>query len=252
MHNEKNVKILCRYLGGSHLYGLNTPSSDEDIRGVFQNTDPSHILGLKRFDEERKLDSEEDKVLRELSHFMRLLQRGNTEAFECLFAHESVFIEMDKDFKFLRNFATDLIDSERFYNSLRGYAQGEYRLALGQRQGVIGSKRCEALKQYGFSPKNATNLFRLLYTGIFFFNEGKYIVNCREFGEDIFNQLYNIKTNPRSYSVTQMERDYKDLEARFDEAFKNRPFTHKFNEVTANWILLQLYFPHLKDYYENR
>ena len=32
------------------MYGLQTPESDTDIRGVFLNTDPSNIIGLARDD----------------------------------------------------------------------------------------------------------------------------------------------------------------------------------------------------------
>lgn len=252
MHNEKNIKILCRYNGGSHLYRLNNAQSDIDERGVFMTTDYSYILGLKRHDEERKLDETQDMVMRELNHFMRLLFRANTEALECLNADISSFTELDKSFKFIRIYKDDLIDSARLFNSLRGYAQGEYRLALGQRVGVIGSKRREALNQFGFSPKNCTNLLRLLYTGICFFKDDVYIVDCRDFGDEIYGKLHTIKNNPGTYSATQMERDYKDLDKQLEDAYNNRKSTHQFNEVIANWLLLELYFPYLKDAYSNK
>lgn len=247
--NDK-IKILCRYLGGSHLYNLNTPASDLDERGVFLTTDPAYIIGLNRHDEERKLNELEDKVLREFQHYMRLIQKGNTEALECLFAKDEAFLELSFNFKMVRKFAYDLIDSERFYKSLRGYAQGEYALALGKRTGVLGSKRQAALKKYGFSPKNCTNLLRLLYTGIHFYKNGQYIVNCHDFGDDVYNKLFQIKTKPETYSVGQMERDYKDFEKQLEDAFNNRKQTHKFNEVVANWLIVQMYYPYLKEYYE--
>ena len=43
---RKVMKMLVKTLGGSTAYGLNTPESDLDYRGVFVNTDPSKILGL--------------------------------------------------------------------------------------------------------------------------------------------------------------------------------------------------------------
>ncbi len=252
MHNASKTKILCKYLGGSHLYKLNTAASDEDLRGVFLTTDPSYIIGLNRHDEERKLDSSQDLVMREFQHYMRLIQKGNTEALECLFAKDEAFLELDKRFKLVRIHAYDLIDSERFYKSLKGYAQGEYALALGKRVGVIGSKRAEALKKYGFSPKNCTNLLRLLHTGIHFFKNDKYVVDCNDFGKEVFDKLFQIKTKPETYSVGQMERDYKDFEVQLDDAFKNRKSTHKFNDVIANWLIVQMYYPYLVEYYENR
>lgn len=245
------TEILCKYLGGSNLYGLNTASSDKDWRGVVIATDPSYIIGLNHFEEERKLDSENDLVLKEFQSFIRLLRKGNTEAFETLFAPDSSFDQLDKRFKMVRLHANDLIDSDKFYNSLSGYAFGEYHLAIGRRVGKLGGKRYESLQKYGFSPKNCTNLLRLLHTGIHFFKHDRYIVDCHEFGEDIYNKLFNIKTKPESYSASQMERDYKDLEKELDDSFLNRKVGHKFNSVIANWLIVQMYYPYLKAYHEN-
>ena len=252
MENHKKTATLCKYLGGSHLYGLNTESSDVDIRGVILNTDPSFIIGLNRFDEERNMKNGNDIVYREFSNFIRLLHRGNTEAFETLFAPESSFSELSKEFKRIRIYRDELIDSEKLFNCLRGYAQGEYRLAMGERTGVLGSKRKTSLDKYGFSPKNCTNLLRLLYTGIHFFEHDKYVVNCREFGDDVFNKLFKIKTKPETYSKEQMWEDYKTYDAALVNAYDNRKVTHKFNEVIANWLIVDMYFPYLEAYYNNK
>ena len=248
---SNNKETLCIYLGGSNLYHLNTPESDFDHRGVFMVTDPAYIIGLNRFDEERKMSENTDYVLREFQNYMRLIQKANTEALECMFAPLDSFQILDPRFKLVRIHANDLINSEQFYKSLRGYAQGEYRLALGQRTGVLGAKRHESLKKYGFSPKNCTNLLRLLYTGIHFFKEDRYIVNCHDFGQAVYDKLFTIKTKPETYSVTEMERDYKDFEKQLDSAYNDRKVTHSFNPIIANWLIVQLYYPYLKDYYEN-
>jgi len=252
MNNEQKTKVLCKYLGGSHLYKLNTESSDLDERGIFITTDPSYIIGLQRHDEDRNQENGTDFVMKEFSNFIRLLYRGNTEAFETLFAHESAFSVFSKEFRFLRVYANDLIDSEKLYNCLRGYAQGEYRLALGERTGVLGSKRKAALDKYGFSPKNCTNLLRLLYTGIHFFEKDKYVVDCHEFGDDVYNKLFQIKTKPETYSKEQMGEDFKIYDAALVKAYENRKVTHKFNEIVANWLIVQMYFPYLEAYYNNK
>lgn len=248
---NKPVKIIASWLGGSHMYKLNSPTSDEDIRGIFINTDASHILGLNRHDEERKqIMGGDDIVYKELSHYMRLLQQANTEALEALWCAEDSFKEIDKSFKILRVYRSDLIDSERFFKTLRGYAQGELRLAKGERTGVLGSKRREALEKYGYSPKNATNLLRLFYTGIFFYKEGHYVVDCNEFGKVVYNKLYRIKTQPETYTVEELDNDFLDLDKQLVEAFEKRLFTFKFNPIVANHVLLDVYYPYLKEQYE--
>ena len=38
-------KVILKIRAGSHLYGLNTPTSDEDFIGVYLST-PEELLGL--------------------------------------------------------------------------------------------------------------------------------------------------------------------------------------------------------------
>lgn len=42
------MKLLCKYQGGSHSYGLATKDSDIDYRGVFVNDDVSTLVGLNK------------------------------------------------------------------------------------------------------------------------------------------------------------------------------------------------------------
>ena len=46
-------------LGGSTAFGLNTPESDVDYRGVFVNTEPSKILGLEKLDHIQKQETDD-------------------------------------------------------------------------------------------------------------------------------------------------------------------------------------------------
>jgi len=41
------INFLVKYIGGSKLYGLDTPESDIDYRGVFIHTNPSKIYGMR-------------------------------------------------------------------------------------------------------------------------------------------------------------------------------------------------------------
>ena len=153
--------VLCEYLGGSQLYHLNTPESDVDERGVFMHTDPAYVLGTRRFDEERKQNDTQDKVLKELSHFCSLLRKSNSEAMEVMFCNESEFSLLTPEFKEFRKLASDVVDSKNLFNCLRGYMQGEKRLANGLRKGKLGGNGFAKLQEVGFSPKNFTQLFRL-------------------------------------------------------------------------------------------
>lgn len=247
--------VICEFLGGSHLYGLNTPESDIDVRGVFVNTDPAFILGTRRFDEARKQNHvlKEDVVYKEVSHLMRLLNNANTEALEILFAEDEAFSELDSRMVAIRASHESLVDSERLFNCLRGYMAGEYRLAIGERKGQIGGKRYAKLQEVGFSPKNFTQLFRLSHVGKVFFTENRFPVNVKN--ESCFEELMAIKTKPETFTKEQLTEKFLGEEKLLIEAFENRVVDRKFNEERANLLLLANYLPHLengwKDYLAN-
>jgi len=66
------IRFVVLY--GSHAHGTNTPTSDEDWRGVYQaNND--HFLGLNT--PQRTWEQKPDITMWELAHFCRLLLGGN-------------------------------------------------------------------------------------------------------------------------------------------------------------------------------
>jgi len=69
-------------LTGSHAYGLNTPESDEDYRGVCIPTE-DFFLGLKRFEQQEYLG--EDKVVYDIRKAFRLMSDANPNMLELLF-----------------------------------------------------------------------------------------------------------------------------------------------------------------------
>jgi len=249
----KSIELLCEFHGGSHLYGLNTPASDIDVRGVYANTDYTSILGTKRFDEERRQTAsiQEDIVYKEVSHFIRLLKQSNTEALEILFASESAFSILSDSMKLIRSYHESLVDSERLYKCLCGYMQGEYRLAIGERKGQIGGKRYESVQKYGFSPKNFTQLFRLAYAGQMFFEQNRFPVNIKEEKDpDIWNALMNIKTKPELFTKDELTLKYAEAELALEQAYENRVVERKFDEDKANELLFDVYMPHLVNGYQ--
>lgn len=241
---ENNQKILCTLHGGSHLYGLNTPTSDIDYRGVFCNTHYSYILGTKRFDEERRQnpDTQDDYVMKELNHFMNLLKMANSEALEILFAPEDVFTFIDDSIKEIRANRYSLIDSNKLFKCLCGYMQGELKLALGERRGRIGGKRYEQVIQYGFSPKNMCQLLRLSYMGMTFFKADTLPVRLEG---SIKEQLLDIKVNPQNYTADQLTKQVITAEEEMKSAYDDRVKDHHFSEQIANELLYKIYLPFL-------
>ncbi len=224
------------------MYGLQTPESDTDIRGVFLNTDPASIIGLGR-DEIFKAEGQ-DTLLFEFRHFLKSLSKTNTQALELLFADE--YLEIYPEFKRMRENRLRLIDSGRLFSSLRGYIGNERKLANGGRTGNLGSKRKEQIEKYGFSPKNFSHLFRLAYCGSTFFRTSSYPVNISRHDAQMHGFIFSVKTEPWKYSRESLdamaEKSLLDLES----DFKSRREDFVFDIDFANQLCLEFYLPFLQ------
>lgn len=240
------MKTLCKLIGGSNLYGLSNESSDLDYRGVFCNTKISEILGLDRFDCIAKMDNFQDTVLFEIRHFLTLTKKTNSQVLEILFAPKDKFLELDKDFEELvLDNKHRLINTERFFYSIKNYMLNEKKLVFGEKAGKMGKKRYEATKKYGYSPKNFYNLYRLARIAVEFFKTGEYIVDCKRFEE--FDIIKQIRETPEKFSVADIEnlayQWYFEIENAFDSRDQTKDLT--FNEEYANFVLSKIYKPYL-------
>lgn len=243
------MQKICTMLGGSHAYGLVTPESDEDLRGVFLNDTLSQAIGMDLggphalMTVDMNIDSPDtiDEVYYEARHFLRLLQKSNTTAFELLF-NEKWIIHSDEWYLIQSN-RENLLSSEKFYKSLKGYIQSELRLANGERTGLLGGKRKAALDQYGFSPKNFVQLLRLCYAGAVFFEDDYFPVNIAEDSPGTAHLLMNIKRHPEQWTKEKLNELVADWEKVLDEKYAARKNSFLFDHTIANEILLKLYAP---------
>jgi predicted nucleotidyltransferase len=236
------MKTLCKYLGGSHLYGMETPASDVDERGVFMNTDPLYVYGFHRLDNQVNQTAEEDVVMHELTQFLTLATKSNTQTLECLFAPREAFTELHEDFKTLvltRKYA--FLNSAQLFKSLRGYLQNEMRLAVGERTGTLGSKRKNQLELHGFSPKNFTHLFRLAECGRQFFETSEYPVRLKDFNPDLHDFCMALKTHPEQFVMEELVVKANELSAEMEKAFENRKVTFQPDEKYCGVVLQHFY-----------
>jgi PAS domain-containing protein len=232
-------KTICRIVAGSRLYGLETPESDVDTRGVFLSTGHAEILGLSR---ERNIKvGGEDTLLIEFRHYLGHLQRTNTSAIELLFAEG--FEVMEEEFRIVRENRQRLIDSERLFHSLMGYIHGERRLANGERTGELGGRRKEQVDRYGFSPKNFSHLLRLAHCGEAFFRTSAYPVSLTGAARDL---ILSVKTEPERYTKDELNLMSDAALGRLKESYENRRETFRFDSVLANRLCLDFYLPFLE------
>ena len=89
-----NHHVLVKAVAGSHLFGLNTPKSDKDFKGVYIPTLEELLLGTVKdsinhstnTSNNTKNDSSDvDTEFYSLAKFFRMLEEGQTVAFELLF-----------------------------------------------------------------------------------------------------------------------------------------------------------------------
>lgn len=234
-------KVIASLVGGSTLYGLNTPSSDVDYRGIYIATDNKHKAGFEKMDSvvlSPHNGDTEDATYYEIGHYLRLLQKTNTQVMEMLFALDSSFTYKHPFFDQIRSNRYSLIDSEKLKSSIRGYVQSELRLATGERSGQLGGKRKADVEKYGFSPKNFVQIFRLIRVGIRFFDTGVYMVNVKEHSPTLHAWLMDVKSSPEKYTCEQLEELVKqELEA-LEASIKNSKVDLKFDIDFASDIIV--------------
>jgi hypothetical protein len=234
------LKEICRIVAGSRLYGIETPESDTDTRGVFLNTDPADILGLSRRDTIKS--GSEDTLLVEFRHYLGQLRKTSTFALELLFADG--FDVLTGEFRTLMENRTRLIDSERFFSSLLGYIQNERRLANGERTGDLGGRRKAHLERYGFSPKNFSHLLRLAHCGEHFFRTSMYPTNLA--GTDFRDVVFSVKTEPHKYSKELLNLIADEAVCKLRSSYESRSEDFKFDLGFANGLCLDFYLPFLR------
>src|SRR5689334_12740535 len=79
------MKLVCKTVFGSNLYGTATPSSDTDVRGIFIPSKRDILLGrVPKTNREQEAGKEDDYELYSLHHFVKLACEGQTVAFDIL------------------------------------------------------------------------------------------------------------------------------------------------------------------------
>lgn len=129
---ERNIVLKIR--SGSHLYGTNTPESDEDFLGIFMPSE-EYVFGTEIIKEVDKSTVVKDKNGKntseaidckyyEFRNFIRLARQGNPNIIEMLFVNEKniIFInEIGK--KILKN--RDLFVSQECLKRILGYSNSQ-------------------------------------------------------------------------------------------------------------------------------
>jgi uncharacterized protein len=123
--------IILECISGSKAYGLDTPSSDTDIKGVFILS-KEDFYGLNYI---AQINNESnDIVFYEFSRFMELLSQNNPNILELLNTPESAIIYKHP---FLEEIKSELILSKLCSNTFGKFALSQIKKAKGLKKKIV-------------------------------------------------------------------------------------------------------------------
>lgn len=209
--------IILKCLTGSHAYGLATPSSDHDYRGVYIPFDPMDVFDLKM--NLSKVDTithkDTDTVYWDIRKYVHMAMKGNTIPLELLFVEQSNVVYSDTNGDLLRSMRKQFL-SKKIIPVMRGYSYSEYGIALGFKKGSLGNVRKRHIQDIGYSPKNASHCLRLLWCGANILLDQEYHVYIDN--ENVRDEIMAVKMGDTSKG--EFERLYKHYNDYFEDAIK--------------------------------
>lgn len=132
--------MLFKVIAGSRAYGLNTPTSDIDYRGIYWEEDEKFITGTAS---SQHITKEPDAQYFELRRFIELLTKSNPTAIELLFLNKNIFLKHHV-LKPLFDIRKQLITRQLIY-TFGGYAKSQIKKAASLNKfinnPVLGEKK---------------------------------------------------------------------------------------------------------------
>ena len=131
------MKVLFKIKSGSHLYGLNTPTSDLDYVGVYIedsfedfidpfNTKDEMDMSIKSKKENGKNDKDAvDEKYFHIKKFIKLCADNNPNILEMLFCSENCIEYVDPDFKALILDHPEMFVNAKLIDRFIGYAKSQ-------------------------------------------------------------------------------------------------------------------------------
>ena len=120
-HLGDNILLLA--LGGSHAYGLNTPESDLDIRGIAFNS-KTDLLGLTHFDQ--VVEPNTDTTIYSLNKMFGLLMECNPNIIEILGLRDEDYLYISPEGQELLD-NKDIFLSKKAEHTFSGYAYAQLK-----------------------------------------------------------------------------------------------------------------------------
>lgn len=125
---------LVKHKAGSHAYGTNIETSDEDYRGIFV-ADPINIRTPFFRIEEKEDEDEEDTKYYELAQYMKLCVDCNPNIIETLWVHDDDITFRTPAYELLRSARHNLLSSKIAFTT-SGYALAQLKRIRGHNKWI--------------------------------------------------------------------------------------------------------------------
>ena len=141
--------LLMRCVSGSQAYGMATPESDVDIRGIFVPT-LDYMLGfMKRVEQ---IERKPETVIYALQKYMNLAAGANPNILELLFVPDDCLLETHPLYQLLVD-NRKLFLSRKVHYSFCGYSASQiHRLEVHRRYLLSPMKSAPNREDYGLPP----------------------------------------------------------------------------------------------------
>lgn len=201
---KDNDLIIGEIICGSTLYGLNTPESDIDIKGIYKLSNEV-LLGMEY--EKQINDEKNDIVYYELGRFVELLCNNNPNMLEMLFVpDDKILIDSDIYCYFRSEEVRRLFLTKKCFHSFSNYAMGQVRKSRGLNKKITKefSKEKKSLIDFCHVLDGADSYpLRSLSEKVNFGTCG--VVNCQN-GTDIYAIYEDNKGVFNLDGITKFER----------------------------------------------
>ena len=131
---RESGNLLFESVRGSHLFGLNTETSDIDTFGIYCCS-PDILLGLGLDYQDTVLSEKNDDSWYELKKFVWEIGRSNPNALESLFTPEKWILSFNPVLQPLWDIRDQLITKECF-DTFSGYAKTQIKKAKGLKKAI--------------------------------------------------------------------------------------------------------------------
>lgn len=139
MNFDVHSRVIYLAKHGSHAYGLSTPQSDLDIKGICIEPKEYYFGYLHTFEQLEAMVSKghpDDKVIYSLKKFMKLAAECNPSIIEVLHCDESDILKMDEFGEWLRDIK-DAFLSRRAKHTFSGFANSQLKRIRSHRAWLL-------------------------------------------------------------------------------------------------------------------